>query len=64
MYQFLLYLTGWPLALLLFCGGVYFTVRLKFPQFRLFGESIRVVSEKPVISTVAPNITRSSPYAA
>lgn len=48
MYQFLLYLTGWPLALLLLCGGVYFTVRLKFPQFRLFGESIRVVSEKPV----------------
>lgn len=48
MYQFLLYLTGWPLALLLFCGGVYFTVRLKFPQFRLFVESIRVVSEKPV----------------
>ena len=48
VYQFLLYLTGWPLALLLFCGGVYFTVRLKFPQFRLFGESIRVVSEKPV----------------
>ncbi len=48
MYQFLLYLTGWPLALLLFCGGVYFTVRLKFPQFRLFAESIRVVSEKPV----------------
>ncbi|MBQ9492424.1 MAG: alanine:cation symporter family protein [Oscillibacter sp.] len=48
MYQFLLYLTGWPLALLLFCGGVYFTVRLRFPQFRLFGESIRVVSEKPV----------------
>ncbi len=48
MYQFLLYLTGWPLALLLLCGGVYFTVRLKFPQFRLFVESIRVVSEKPV----------------
>lgn len=48
MYEFLIYLTGWPLALLLFCGGVYFTVRLKFPQFRLFGESIRVVSEKPV----------------
>ena len=48
MYQFLLYLTGWPLALLLLCGGVYFTVRLKFPQFRLFTESIRVVSEKPV----------------
>lgn len=48
LYDFLLYLTGWPLAVLLFCGGVYFTVRLNFPQFRLFGESIRVVSEKPV----------------
>ncbi len=47
MYDFLLYLTGWPLALLLFCGGLYFTIRTKFPQFRLFGESIRVVAEKP-----------------
>ena len=47
MYDFLLYLTGWPLALLLFCGGLYFTVRTRFPQFRLFKESIRVVSEKP-----------------
>ena len=47
MYNFLLYLTGWPLALLLFCGGLYFTIRTKFPQFRLFKESIRVVSEKP-----------------
>lgn len=47
MYDFLMYLTGWPLALLLFCGGLYFTIRLKLPQFRLFGESIRVVSEKP-----------------
>lgn len=47
MWSFLLYLTGWPLALLLFCGGLYFTIRTKFPQFRLFRESIRVVGEKP-----------------
>ena len=47
MWSFLLYLTGWPLALLLFCGGLYFTIRTKFPQFRLFKESIRVVGEKP-----------------
>ena len=47
IWNFLLYLTGWPLALLLFCGGLYFTIRTKFPQFRLFGESIRVVTEKP-----------------
>ena len=45
--DFLLYLTGWPLALVLFLGGIYFTVRTKFPQIRLFGESIRVVTEKP-----------------
>lgn len=47
MWDALLYLTGWPLALVLFCGGLYFTFRTKFPQFKLFGESIRVVSEKP-----------------
>ncbi len=47
IYNFLLYLTGWPLACLLFFGGLYFTIRTKFPQFRLFTESIRVVSEKP-----------------
>jgi len=46
-YDFLLYLTGWPLALVLFLGGLYFTFRTKFVQVRLFGESIRVVSEKP-----------------
>lgn len=33
--------------LFLVIGGIYFTVRTKFVQFRLFGESIRVVSEKP-----------------
>ena len=47
IWNFLLYLTGWPLALLLFCGGLYFTVRTRFPQFRLFRESVRVVFEKP-----------------
>ena len=35
-----------PLFLLL--AGFYFTVRMGFLQFRLFGESIRVVSERPV----------------
>ncbi len=43
----LLYLTGWPLAVVLILGGLYFTVRTKFVQLRLFGESIRVVFEKP-----------------
>lgn len=47
VYNFLLYLTGWPLALVLFVGGIYFTIRTKFPQFRMFKESIRVISEKP-----------------
>ena len=50
-YEFLLYLTGWPLALVLFLGGLYFTFRTRFIQFRLFGESIKVVSEKPAEKT-------------
>ncbi len=33
--------------LILVVAGIYFTIRLGLPQFRLFGESIRVVSEKP-----------------
>ncbi len=37
-----------PLILLL--AGLCFTFRLRFVQFRLFGESIRVVREKPVNS--------------
>ncbi len=45
--SFLLSLTGWPLALVLFLGGLYFTIRTKLPQIRLFGESIKVVTEKP-----------------
>lgn len=47
LYDFLKYLTGWPLAVLLFCGGIYFTVRTGLPQFRLFRDSLRVVSERP-----------------
>ena len=31
----------------LLVGGIYFTVRTKGVQFRMFGESLRVVSEKP-----------------
>ncbi|MCR5136648.1 MAG: alanine:cation symporter family protein [Oscillospiraceae bacterium] len=34
--------------LLLVFAGIYFTIRTGLPQFRLFRESIRVVSEKPV----------------
>ena len=33
--------------LFLLAAGLYFTVRTGFIQFRLFGESLRVVSEKP-----------------
>lgn len=49
VWSFLIYLTGWPLVLLLFIGGLYFTIRTKCPQFRLFFESIRVINEKPSI---------------
>ena len=38
--------TPWVPAFLIVVG-LYFTARTKFIQFRLFGESIRVVSEKP-----------------
>ena len=34
--------------LLLVLAGVYFTVRTGLLQFRLFGESVRVVKERPV----------------
>ena len=33
--------------LILIAAGLYFTIRLGLPQLRLFGESIKVVSEKP-----------------
>lgn len=45
-YDGLMYLTGWPLALVLILGGLYFTIRTKFVQLRLFWESFKVVTEK------------------
>ena len=35
------------LVILLIGAGVWFTIRTKFVQFRMFGESVRVVMEKP-----------------
>lgn len=36
------------LVIILILGGLYFTVRTKFVQFRLFKEQLRAVTEKPV----------------
>ncbi|MBR2372740.1 MAG: alanine:cation symporter family protein [Lentisphaeria bacterium] len=47
VYDFLMYFTGWPLAVLLIVGGLYFTFRTRFIQIRLFIESLRVLREKP-----------------
>lgn len=47
VYDALMYLSGWPLAVVLIAGGVYFTIRTRFLQLRMFAESIRVVLEKP-----------------
>lgn len=35
------------LIVILIAGGLYFTVRTGFVQFRLFGEGWRVILEKP-----------------
>ena len=37
----------WCVPLLLILGGIYFTIRTGLMQVRFFGESIRVVKEKP-----------------
>lgn len=50
IYNSLLYLTGWPLAVVLILGGLYFTVRTGFVQIRLLKEAINVVREKPAVS--------------
>ncbi len=50
IYDGLMYLTGWPLAIVLIAGGLYFTVRTGFLQLNMFRESIRVVFEKPQVS--------------
>ena len=47
IYDFLMYLTGWPLAAVLISGGTFFTFRTAFVQLRLLVESFRVVLEKP-----------------
>ena len=35
------------LIILLIAGGLFFTFRTRFAQFRLFGEQLRAVTEKP-----------------
>ena len=40
-------LYSYILIILLILGGLYFTFRTRFAQFRLFGEQLRAVSEKP-----------------
>lgn len=49
IYDGLMYLTGWPLAMVLILGGLYFTFRTGFVQIRMFWESIKVVLEKPKV---------------
>ena len=39
------YLYSYILIALLIGAGIYFTIRTKFVQFRLLGESIRVIKE-------------------
>lgn len=41
------FMYSYLLIILLLAAGLYFTIRTRFIQFRLFGESIRVVKEKP-----------------
>ncbi len=41
------YLYGYILIIILLLGGVYFTIRTRFVQFRLFGEQFRSLTEKP-----------------
>ncbi|MBO5565035.1 MAG: alanine:cation symporter family protein [Lachnospiraceae bacterium] len=38
---------GYVLIIMLIAVGLYFTIKTKFVQFKLFGESIRLVTEKP-----------------
>ena len=40
-------LYSYILIIVLVAGGLYFTFRTKFAQFRLFGEQIKAVTEKP-----------------
>ena len=47
IYNFLLELTNWPLAIVLIAGGLYFTLQTGFVQLRLLKETLKVVREKP-----------------
>ena len=40
-------LYGYILIIMLVAGGLFFTLRTRFAQFRLFGQQIRSVTEKP-----------------
>ena len=40
-------LYSYILIIILIAGGLYFTVRTKFVQFRLFGDQLKAVMEKP-----------------
>lgn len=40
-------LYSWVLIIILIAGGLYFTIRTKFAQFRLLKEQLRAVTEKP-----------------
>lgn len=40
-------LYSWVLIIVLVAGGLWFTIRTRFVQFRLFKEQIRAVTEKP-----------------
>ncbi len=37
----------WCVPLLLLCGGIFLSIRLRFPQVRLFRECFRVLKDKP-----------------
>ncbi len=37
----------WCVPLILVCGGIYLTVRLKFVQARMFGECFKILMDKP-----------------
>ena len=41
------FLYSYLLIILLVAGGLYFTLRTRFVQFRLLGEQFRAVTEKP-----------------
>ena len=51
MLAFLDALDGWlyypVLIIVLLAAGIFFSFKTGFVQFRLFGEAIRVISEKP-----------------